>query len=77
MGSKPIALLTSAVGGAALLTTLPAWCLVTVALVALALTAARVIVTQIIRLRASNKITTSAHALRVLELENGTRRHAK
>ncbi|WP_409496075.1 hypothetical protein [Amycolatopsis sp. cmx-11-12] len=74
MGSKPIVLLASAAGGAALLRALPVWCVVAVAVVAAATTVARVIVTQIIRLRASNKITTSAHALRVLELENGTRR---
>ncbi|WP_145926842.1 hypothetical protein [Amycolatopsis orientalis] len=73
MGPKPIALLTSAAGGATLLSALPAWCVVTMALVAAALTAAQVVVTQVIRLRASNTITTSAHALRVLELEKGTR----
>ncbi|AIG77351.1 Putative membrane protein [Amycolatopsis japonica] len=72
MGSKPIALLSSAVGGTALLPVLPVWCVVTVALVAVALAAVRVIVTQVIRLRASSELTTSAHALRVLELENGS-----
>lgn len=77
MGSKPITLLTSTVGGAALLPALPLWCVITLALVAVALIAARVTVTQIIRLRASARITTSEHALRVLELENGTGRHTK
>lgn len=67
MGFKPIALLSSTAGGAALLPALPLWCVITVALVAIALITFGVTVTQIIRLRAIDKITTSAHALRVLD----------
>ncbi|RSN34669.1 hypothetical protein DL990_13615 [Amycolatopsis sp. WAC 01416] len=73
MSTKPITLLTSATAGAALYSALPAWCAVIVALAAVTLTATQVIVTQVICLRASNKITTSAHALRLLEAHNNTR----
>ncbi|WP_336160007.1 hypothetical protein [Amycolatopsis sp. VC5-11] len=73
MRPKPIALLASAAGGTALCPALPTWCAVTVALTGVALAAAQVTVTQIIRLRVSGKIATSAHALRVLELHGGTR----
>ncbi|MFD6072754.1 hypothetical protein [Amycolatopsis lurida] len=73
MSTKPITLLTSATAGAALCAALPAWCAVIMALTAVALSATQVIVTQVIRLRASNKITTSAHALRLLEAHSSTR----
>lgn len=80
MGFNPIALLASAAGGAAgLLAVLPLWCVIALVATGTVLIALRVIVTQIIRLRATDKITTSAHALRVLEIEDGSlsrRRHA-
>jgi len=80
VGINPIALLASAAAGATgLLAVLPLWCLITLVATAIVLTATRVIVTQIIRLRATDKITTSAHALRLLEIEDGPRsrrRHA-
>ncbi|WP_406639102.1 hypothetical protein [Amycolatopsis sp. WGS_07] len=73
MRPKQIALLASAAGGTALSSALPTWCVVTVALAGVALAAAQVAVTQIIRLRLSGKIATSAHAVRVLELQDGAR----
>lgn len=51
-----------------LLGILPLWFLITILAVSVALTATQVIVTQIIRLRASTKINTSAHALQVLTI---------
>lgn len=49
---------------------LPGWCLVVLTGVSVLLTAAQVVVTQVIRLRASEKITRSQDALRVFELED-------
>jgi hypothetical protein len=49
---------------------LPGWYLFALVGVAVLLTAAEVIVTQIIRLRASSKITRSQDAIRVLEIED-------
>jgi hypothetical protein len=49
---------------------LPSWCLLALVGVSVLLTATQVIVTQIIRLRASGKITRSQDALRVLEIED-------
>lgn len=69
MGSRPITLLTASSGGAVLV--VPTWCVITLVLIAAALTALRVVVTQVIRLRASAKITSSAHALQLLtQLDN-------
>jgi hypothetical protein len=61
--SQEVAMLFKSVGG------LPTWCTAVVVIASVVLAAIRVIVTQIIRLRAERKITTSAHALRVLRLE--------
>jgi hypothetical protein len=69
MGSNPIALLAYA-AGASLLAVLPLWCVITLVVVATALAATLVTVTQIIRLPANSKITTSAHVLRLLEIED-------
>ena len=49
---------------------LPAWAVLVVGGAGLVPAAARVIVTQIIRLRASSHITSSRDALRVLEIED-------
>ena len=49
---------------------LPAWYLLSLAGVSVALTTARVAVTQIIRLRVSARIATSSDAVRVLEIED-------
>jgi hypothetical protein len=77
MGSKPIALLASAAGGASLYPVLPLWCVITLVLTAVSLTAIQAIVTQIIRLRASNMITSSSHALLLLEFEDDHRSRDK
>jgi hypothetical protein len=71
MGRTALAPLTPPVLAvpAALLGILPLWFLITILAVSVALTAAHVIVTQVIRLRASTKITTSAHALQLLTVE--------
>ncbi|OXM44854.1 hypothetical protein [Amycolatopsis alba] len=70
MGLAPLA---SAAENAGLSGVLPPWCAITIVITGLLLVSMKVVVTQIIRLRASRRITTSAHALRVLEIE-GTRR---
>ena len=57
----------------ALLGILPLWLLIAILMVSVALTAIQVIVTQVIRLRASTKITTSAHALELLTVEDTVR----
>jgi hypothetical protein len=62
---------------AALLGVLPAWCLPALVGVSVLLTATHVVVTQIIRLRASGKITRSQDALRVLEIEDLPHQHRK
>jgi len=49
---------------------LPSWCFLALIGVSVVLTATQVVVTQIIRLRASGKITHSQDALRVLEIED-------
>ena len=49
---------------------LPAWCLLVLVVVSVLLTLTHVIVTEIIRLRASERITRSQDALRVLEIED-------
>jgi hypothetical protein len=49
---------------------LPGWSLVAVVAASVVLTALPIIVTQVIRLRASSRITRSQDALRVLELED-------
>ena len=54
---------------AALYGALPTWALLTLLAVTTALAAAQFVVTQIIRLRASNRITRSPDNLRVLEIE--------
>ncbi|AUI58204.1 hypothetical protein [Amycolatopsis sp. BJA-103] len=66
MGFTPSA---STAGIAGLSGILPMWCVIAIVLTGLVLVVLKVIVTQIIRLRASSRITTSAHALRVLEIE--------
>jgi len=48
----------------------PAWCVLTLLGVSTLLTTTHVVVTQIIRLRAINKITRSQDALRVIEIED-------
>lgn len=73
MNSKPMTLLVCSSTGASLLAGLPLWCVITLAMATTALTATRVIVTQIIRLRATSKITRSAHALRLLEIQDNPR----
>ncbi|MFD6072933.1 hypothetical protein [Amycolatopsis lurida] len=74
MASRPIVPLASAAGSAGLLAVLPLWCAIALVTIGSALTASRVIVTQIIRLRAADKITTSEHTLRLLEIEDDSRR---
>ena len=59
---------------AALFGFLPSWCLIVLVGVSVTLTAIPVVVTQIIRLRASGKITRSQDALRVLEIEDSPNR---
>jgi hypothetical protein len=49
---------------------LPAWALLALLGVAAALTAVQVVVTQVIRVRASGRITSSKDNLRVLEIED-------
>lgn len=58
---------------ATLLGILPLWFLITILAVSAALTATQVIVTQIIRLRTSTKITSSADALKLLTAGDTTR----
>lgn len=70
MSSNPVVLLAPA---ASMFPVLPPWCVITLVIIGTVLTAIRVIVTQIIRLRATNKITTSEHALRLLEIEDSPR----
>lgn len=55
---------------ATVLQVLPQWALLTLAGVGVLLTAFQVCVTQIIRLRASARISRSQDALRVLEIED-------
>jgi hypothetical protein len=55
---------------ATLLGFLPSWCLIVLVGASVTLTAIPVVVSQIIRLRASGKITRSQDALRVLEIED-------
>jgi hypothetical protein len=55
---------------AAILELLPPWALLLLAGVSILLAGTQVIVTQIIRLRASARITRSQDALRVLEIED-------
>ena len=75
MGQTALAPLTPPVLAvpATLLGILPLWFLITILAVSAALTAIQVIVTQIIRLRASTKITSSAHALQLLTVKDTTR----
>jgi hypothetical protein len=68
MRIKPSALLSPA-ASAGLLGLLPLWSIIALAALGAALAALQVIVTQIIRLRIASKIATSAHALRVLEVQ--------
>jgi hypothetical protein len=49
---------------------LPVWALIALLGVSALLAVAQVVTTQIIRLRASNRITRSSHNLRVLEIED-------
>jgi hypothetical protein len=49
---------------------LPTWCLLALLGLSVLLTVAHVLVTQLIRLRAINKITRSKDALRVIEIED-------
>lgn len=71
----PIA--ASAVGvPATLLGFLPSWCLIVLIGASVTLTAIPVVITQIIRLRASGKITRSQDALLVLEIEDLPRHRA-
>lgn len=69
MSPKPVSLLASAAGGVAVLGILPSWCMIALVATGTALGVLQVTVTQIIRLRAIYTITTSAHALRALEIE--------
>ena len=55
---------------AVLYTSLPSWCLASLLGTTAALSAVQVVVTQIIRLRASARITRGQDALRVLEIED-------
>lgn len=72
MGRTALASPTTAVvaAPATLLGILPSWFLITILAVSAALTAVQVIVTQVIRLRASSQIATSAHALQLLTVED-------
>jgi hypothetical protein len=71
MGRTALAPLTPPVLAvpATLLGILRLWFLIAILAVSVALTATQVIVTQVIRLRVSTKITTSAHALQLLTAE--------
>jgi hypothetical protein len=53
-----------------LLTGLPTWCGAAVICTSVALTVVHELITQAIRWRVGKRITTSAHALRVLEIED-------
>jgi hypothetical protein len=64
------------IGFLAYLTGLPTWCAITVTLTGLTLAAGQVVVTQIIRLRDSGRITTTTASLQVLEIEDLPARRA-
>jgi hypothetical protein len=56
---------------------MPAWCLHVLVGLSVLITVSQVVVTQVIRLRASARITRSQDALRVLEIEDLLRQRAR